>query len=99
MKFTTHYKQMKITKLYVAKNDKKTEDKHPDLILSGITEDGTFIKVGAFWKSKSGKGYSGKVDDRNATLDVNVIMPSFNKDSKGNEIKGQEITAEDIPFN
>lgn len=95
---------MKIFKLYVAKNSKKTEDKHPDLKLAGITEDGQFVNIGAFWKSKSGKGYSGKLDDKVAILDVIVPdlskIPNFNKDSQGNEIKVEkkEVVADEIAF-
>lgn len=88
---------MKLTKLYVAKNDKKTEDKHPDLRLSAITEEGQFVSIGAFWKSKSGKGYSGKIDEKVAILDVQVpdksLQPNFSKDSQG-----KKIEPESIPF-
>lgn len=89
---------MKITKLYVGKNTKKEKDNQPDLILSGITEDGTFLKLGAFWKAKSGKGYSGKVDESTTTIEhvVSDIVPTFNRDSQGNEIKGQAPKAQEV---
>lgn len=52
-------------KIYVSKNDKKTKDTQPDLRVALMKENGDrteFVEIGGLWKSKSGKGYSGKID-------------------------------------
>ena len=55
-----------IIKIYLSKNKNKKEgDKLPDLRIAKIEGEGTavtFTDIGALWKSKSGKGYSGQID-------------------------------------
>lgn len=55
-----------MTKIYLAKNKFKKEDKHPDLRLFRIHDDKEgaekFQDIGALWKSKDGKGYSGNLE-------------------------------------
>jgi uncharacterized protein (DUF736 family) len=93
---------MKITKLYVSKNEKKEKENQPDLRLAGITDDGKFIDIGAFWKAKSGKGYSGKLNDSTVIeYTENPNIPRFDRDSQGNPIttpKKVEILPEEIAF-
>ncbi len=57
--------KMSEIKIFVSKNDKKTQDKHPDLRVALIVGEGDqakFVDAGGLWKSKSGKGYSGTVN-------------------------------------
>lgn len=88
---------MKFNKIWIQKNDKKVEgDKQPDIRLSAITEDGIFVDIGAFWKSKSGKGYSGKLREG-----AYIELPKENM--RPNEVKDlypeppKEITGEAEP--
>ncbi len=102
---------MKFTKLYMSKNDKKEKDNQPDILFKGITDEGIFVDLGAFWKAKSGKGYSGKPNEHttieNNASPVSKDVPNFDQDSKGNEIKypagftspkEEEINPDSIPF-
>jgi hypothetical protein len=61
-----------MTRLFLQKQDKNIEknkengnDKLPyfRLTIPPENENGEWIEVGAFWKAKSGKGYSGKLAD------------------------------------
>ena len=55
---------MKI-KIYLGKNKDKTADKHPDLKIAIMKQEGektVFIPAGALWKSKNGSGYVGEID-------------------------------------
>lgn len=86
-------------KIYLQKNNNKKEDKHPDLIISIIKEtngETEFIKAGALWKSKSGKGYTGEFDSEaqpyssNKQIDDGMTSRGYN---------GEEpINPNDIPF-
>jgi hypothetical protein len=85
-------------KLYLQKNKDKKEDKHPDLKLSIMLTDEngqtTFIPAGAFWKSKSGKGYTGDLDTEAKPYEKPV---ADTKTSVGYD--GEVIDMNDIPFN
>ncbi len=54
-------------KIYLQKNTFRTEENNqPHLNISAIIGEGDsvkFIRIGGLWKSKSGKGFSGKLDD------------------------------------
>lgn len=78
-------------KLFLQKNEKRTEEnKQPyfRLVLPPEQEGGKWITIGAFWKSKNGNGYTGKLDDKIARLLVDdretVGNPPYEKD-KGAE--------------
>lgn len=50
--------------LYLTKNEDATaENKQPLIRLSYISREGEFTDLGAFWKTKSGNGYIGKIAD------------------------------------
>lgn len=69
-------------KIYLQKND-KTKDTQPDLRLSQITKGGEFVEIGAFWKAKSGKGYSGSIN-----LDkIKFLKEEFEADKADNKTK------------
>ena len=61
--------------LYLQKNESATpENKQPVLRLSVVDDDGNFTEIGALWKAKSGKGFSGKVKD-GVKIDVSGVEP------------------------
>ena len=52
-------------KIFLGKNKNKTADKHPDLKIAIMKQEGektVFIEAGALWKSKNGSGYVGEID-------------------------------------
>ena len=64
-------------RLYLQKNDTSKNEKLPyfTLKLMPETEDGKdFKEIGAFWKSKSGKGYSGGLSE-GVVLDTTNLVP------------------------
>lgn len=53
-------------KLFLQKNTKRTEEnKQPyfRLVVPPETDGGEWKDIGAFWKAKSGNGYSGKLNE------------------------------------
>jgi len=83
-------------KIFISKNDYKKEDKHPDIHISYIATSGEFKKIGAAWKAKSGKGYSGVIEDEKLKQAIKEDMPVDNTTSPGHN--GETINTEDIPF-
>lgn len=69
-------------KLYLQKNEKGIEknkelgeDKMPyfRLVIPPEKEGGEWIDAGAFWKSKSGKGYNGRLSEN---VEITIIKKS-----------------------
>lgn len=70
-------------KIYLSKNDKKEKDNQPDLYLKQIAKEGEFVEIGALWKAKSGKGYSGNIN-----LDkIKFLKEEWEEDRKTNTSK------------
>lgn len=69
-----------MSRIYLHKNDLTKNPKLPYFVLKLIPEDGNpdtpWKTVGAFWKSASGKGYNGQLND-GVVLDAS-LMREFN---------------------
>ena len=70
-------------KIYLQKNTYRTEENNqPHLNLSVIVGEGenvSFMRVGGLWKSKSGKGFSGTIDDekiKEIIKDADIVKTS-----------------------
>lgn len=77
---------MQITKIFLQKKDKNIEtnkangnDRLPyfELVLPPEVEGDKWITIGALWKSKSGKGYSGKIDKK-VKVSLETLADEFN---------------------
>jgi len=69
-------------RIYLQKNDLSKNDKMPyfNLVLPPEKEGGEWITIGALWKAKSGKGYTGVMNE-GVKIDI-VNMKKFNKPSE-----------------
>lgn len=68
---------MKIKKIFLFKNEDKKEDKHPDLRLSGLGEDGNFYPLGSLWKQTDGKkGFKGNPHEL-ADINIMIVNPNL----------------------
>ena len=72
-------------KLFLRKNDKNIEvnrtqgdERLPYFSLFIVPEEQgkEWFELGAFWKSKSGKGYSGKFNDKKAKVEITRLEGS-----------------------
>lgn len=71
----TNMEDKKPIRVFLKKNDTSKSDKIPYFTMSVPPEDGNgeWKDIGAFWKAKSGNGYSGVLDP-NVRLDVNAVL-------------------------
>lgn len=62
------------TRIFLQKNDLTENPKLPyfNLVLIPEEEGGEWVKVGALWKSKSGKGYNGQLNE-GVVLDISKM--------------------------
>ena len=72
-------------KLYLRKNDNNIDinksagdDKLPYFSLFIVPEEkeGAWVEIGAFWKSKSGKGYNGRFQDKKFKVEITGLSQS-----------------------
>lgn len=108
---------MNISNFAIFKNTKKEKETHPDYELNiniGSQEQPQYIKAAGIWlkDGKNGKYMSGKMStpfQEKSGWTISEVkpdlteVPTFNRDSKGNEIKNDksntvETTEDDINF-
>ena len=75
--------EKKVTRIFLQKNDLTQNAKLPyfNLVLIPEEEGEEWIKVGALWKSKSGNGYTGQLND-GVVLDASKMEVYKKKDSE-----------------
>lgn len=77
-----------MTRLYLQKNDITKNPKLPYFTLKVVPEEGAedqdWKEIGAFWKSKSGVGYSGTLSE-GVVIDTTNLVPFKKKDAEEEE--------------
>lgn len=67
--------EKKVVRIFLQKNDLTENAKLPyfNLVLIPEEEGGEWVKIGALWKSKSGKGYNGQLNE-GVVLDASKMV-------------------------
>lgn len=92
-----------MSKIYLQQNFNKTSENQPDFRLKLIPEgDGAeFVEIGALWKTKSEKGYSGKLNENvKLFVEESQARPQapVQKETAIEYPEEEEINPDDIPF-
>ena len=82
---------LKGQRIFLKKNDTSKSDKIPyfTLTVPPEQEGGDWKDIGAFWKSKSGNGYSGILDE-NVRLDISAVLSWKEKKEMKKEINNPQ---------